>query len=166
VIGPRQTGADVGGLGSDARGRIAVGLSEHVPVAPVREAPQRELAGLGLGLTRLTELRLHQLEAAEPREHVRPPRAVVVARAHRVAVLAVIDQVDPYLALAPDNVGDGLGQLLLIALLVHLAALTSQAVQFHEILRPGQASGMAGLHSTRQNSPPRTADCGREVIGA
>jgi hypothetical protein len=61
-----------------------------------------------------------------------------------VAVLAVVDDVDPGLLLAPDHVGHGAGELALEAVLVAETGPGPPVVSRHQVLGAGQAADVAG----------------------
>jgi hypothetical protein len=129
--------------------RVAVRLREGKPVPAAGEGGQHDLAGPGLGLRDLRQLQLDQLDAAEALEHVGPPRPVVVALAHRVAVLAVVDQVDAHLALARDHVRDRRAQVAQVLRLVGELPRRALAVQRNQVLGSRQAARVAGKDPVR-----------------
>src|SRR3954454_18071951 len=90
----------------DAALRILVRLREGGPVAPVGERGQLHMTGrrtTGRPGERIAlAARGQQLEAAEARERVGPPGAVVDVRRHRLAVLAVVRDGEPDPALLRD----------------------------------------------------------------
>ena len=158
VIGPRQTGAPVpmSGFGSAAPelGSPYASLNSSQSRRSTNDASDSS-PGLPGRLLDVEDAVGHELEPAEALEHVRPPGPVVVAVAHRVAELAVVDEVDPELALLGDDVRDRLGELGLVARLVVELAQAALQVERDELLRPRQAARVAGQDPIRHRcSPP------------
>src|ERR1019366_2010674 len=130
---------------------IHVGVVEALPVAALGELGQHDLSRLG----RLACLRQHpqrlldQLQSAQALEDVGPPRAVVVVVAHRMAVLAVVDEVDAALLLTGNEIDHRIPQLLLVAGLVDLPAARASVVERDQPLGTRQAADVAGQDSLR-----------------
>jgi hypothetical protein len=72
-------------------------------------------------------------------------------------VLAVVGQVDPELLLALDDLDGGVVQLLGVLLLVDALAVHATAVELDQVVRPRQATGVAGQDG-RHTSPSRRDD--------
>jgi hypothetical protein len=108
----------------------------------VRARVEQVLVGLVVLVVHLP-VHLGELEPAQALEHVRPPGAVVISLPHRVAVLAVVDDVDPALLLAPDHVGHGAGELA-PEVVVAETGLGPPVVSRDQVLGAGQAADVAG----------------------
>ena len=141
------------GTRRDAGVRIAVGVGEPGPVAPLRERAERDRV-LRRGGRDLVH-RHHPAEAVEPREDVAPPRPVVDLGAHGVAVLAVVGQRDAELGLPLDDVDRGVVELLRVVRLVDAFAVHPAAVELDEVVRPRKAAGVA-RRDTHASSPQMT----------
>lgn len=129
ALGHRQPGAGV-----------AVGLAEARPVPPFAERGKRDLASRrAASERRLAHAVVGQLEAAKAGEHVREPAAEDVVLAHRVAELAVVDDVDARVALAGDDVGDGPRQCALVVVVNWAVEPVAPRVAFDQALRARQA---------------------------
>src|SRR5262249_18755814 len=86
-----------------------------------------------------------------------PPRAVVIARGHRLAELAVVGNVDAEVALPAHHVGNGGSEDLRECGVVHAFACGARPARGDETCRPRQASGMGGEHTigTASHGSPR-----------
>src|SRR5262249_30333672 len=123
--------------------RVGVGLGEELTIAAIGEAREPHLPALGALGRRLVDLDA-QLQAAQALERVAPPRAVVHALAHGLAVLAVAGDVAAGGLLPAHDVLHGQTQSILIAGLVLRLARLPAAVQLDQLVRPRQAAGVAG----------------------
>src|ERR1700730_19145428 len=87
----RHADRPIGGARSrrNAGVAIAVGFGEAQAVAAVAEARQDDIAGTRSPDREIVKAEPGHLEAAQPREGIAPPGAVVDLRAHRLAVLAI-----------------------------------------------------------------------------
>ena len=126
--------------------RIGVRAGETLPVAPVGEARQPDLAAVGATRRQLVELGAED-EAAEPLERVAPPRAVVDALAHGLAILAVAGDVDAGLLLPPHHLLDRRAQAPLVKGLVGRLTRPAGAVQLDQVVGPWQAPRVTGQHA-------------------
>ncbi len=140
-----------------ARRRVAVGLGEAHPVPPVAERRQRDLPRLGRAAAAVGQRGLHQFEAAQPMEGVRPPGAVVHLLAHGLAVFAVVRHVDAGVPLPPHQAGHCRPQPARERRLVHRSAGQPGPVELDQVVGPRQAPRVRGqdpvIASSHRRSP-------------
>ena len=125
----------VAGLSGRARGSARLGGIELGELLAF-------LAAEGPGGAALLGLLLAQLEACEARIDVGPPRAEIHRAPHRLAILAVVDDIDAGLGLLTDDVVNGRAQPRL-QLLVGCVG----RIERHQIVRPRQAADVSGENS-------------------
>src|SRR5690606_12928877 len=140
--GARGEGARIRVPGPDPGGGVGVGLGEAPAVAAVEEAGEARLARLGPDVGGGPGGIVDDLQTAGALEGVGPPRAVVDRRAHRLAVLAVPDDVDAGVELTLDEVthlaGEECGEVL------RLLAALPRGVGLEQRGGAGQAAGVGG----------------------
>ncbi len=129
-------------LGGHTGVGVAVGVGEQHPVAALGEGGELDRA-LGRGGGHVGHVR-PQPQPTQALEGVAPPRPVVDACAHGVAVLTVVGDVDPDLGLAAHDLDRRLAQALLVGALVVGLAVEPPAVELDQVVGPGQAARVAG----------------------
>ena len=129
-----------------------VRVQERLPVTALAERREPDLARLGLRLRYLRDGQVGQLDVGQPLEHVGPPGAVVIPLAHRVPVLAVVDQVDADVALPGDDVRHRRAQPAQVGRLVGEIPLRPPLVERDQVLRSWQAARVAGQDPVRHIS--------------
>jgi hypothetical protein len=117
------------------RFRILIELREFLPVAAVGEGRQRHVGDARLSLLGFRH-GIRRDEARHARESVIPPDTVIVVRRHRLAELAIIDDVDAGIALLAHHVSDCTGETLCVSRIVFALAARPRPVHLDEICRP------------------------------
>ena len=128
----------------NARVRIRIGRCEPHTVASLEQSEQHKLVRVRLARRDGRHFDRRPLEAAEPVERVAEPGAVVDPVPHRFAELAVTRNVDAGLPLATDHIDNRALQQFLKARLIHSLPGRALAIGLDQVVRPRQASDVAG----------------------
>jgi hypothetical protein len=140
--------------GRDAARRVAVRLCEQLAVTAVAEAAEHDVARAGPVDRLVVQPDVLQLQAAEPLERVCPPGAVIDRLAHRLAELAVADDVEADRTLLGDQLSDGLAQPRLERRLVGTLAGLTGTVQLDQVRRPREAARLGRQHAVTAVAHP------------
>ena len=134
----------------NARIRVRVGIRETLPVAALGERGEGQATVSASRGTDVETLHVLERQPAETREGVRPPGAVVDRVEHRVAVLAVVHNIQANLGLTLHNAVDlalqDRGEFILAE-----RTLAVRGVRLEQLWGAGQGANMSGAN--RHRSP-------------
>lgn len=129
---------------ADPRFGIGVGLGELQPVPSIREAAQHDVARRRPVGRHVPQIDIGQFQPAQPLEDVSPPGAVIHPVRHRVAVLAVVDDVDADVALSANHRSDRVTQVRTERTVINGLAGLALTIALDEVVGSWQTPGMAG----------------------
>ena len=132
----------------NTRIRIRVRVRETLPVAALSKRREGQAAIAAGGGTHVETLDVLKGQSAETREGIRPPRTVINRVDHRVAVLAVVDDIQADLGLTLHNAVNLIlqkGREISIA----KRALAARAIRLNQLGGAGQGTNMSGANSHR-----------------
>src|SRR5262252_2295452 len=122
---------------------VGVGGAELLAIAPVAETGQHDLARLAATRRHVPQRAAGEFESTQALERIAPPGAVVDLVPHGLAEFAVARNFDAEVLLLPHNVDHRPAQLCLESLLVAGFTRGTRAVRLDQMLRTGEAAGVA-----------------------